>query len=287
MQTKQYRLGSHLVAFLDVMGQRDRFRHLQLPKNSAEEASVKEVLRQTAGFVVDLRRVFEQQFQAFEAGSLRMRAHTKDPLRPRFMGFSDSFVISVPLRTNSGGDLVPIVTVFSALSAAAIVMLTSLASKHPLRGGIDVGLATEIGPQEIYGTALERAYVLESETAQYPRIVVGENLLKYINSARAEFEIQSTPVAKSITAILQKLMELLATDADGNKILDYLGPVVVQHAGASGGHREHMVQPAYDFVLSEKKRTSATGDAKLSARYESLRSYFESRLPLWGLPITF
>ena len=27
-----------------------------------------------------------------------MRAHTKEPLRPDFVGFSDSFVTSVPLR---------------------------------------------------------------------------------------------------------------------------------------------------------------------------------------------
>jgi hypothetical protein len=157
MEAKNFKLGHHLVAFLDVLGQRDKFRGLRLPTNTDEEAQVKEVLRQTAGFVVDLRRVFQTQFEVFEKGA-GMRAHTKEPLRPNFVGFSDSFVTSVPLR-NDGGGLVRVVTVFSALAAAAIVMLTSLASKHPLRGGIDVGLATEIGPEEIYGTALERAYL--------------------------------------------------------------------------------------------------------------------------------
>jgi hypothetical protein len=181
-ETKNYKLGHHLVAFLDVLGQRDKFRGLQLPTNTEEETQVKEVLRQTAGFVVNLRRVFQTQFKAFEAGSAKMRAHTKEPLRPNFVGFSDSFITSVPLR-NDGGDLVRIVTIFSALSAAAVVMLTSLASKHPLRGGIDVGLATEIGPGEIYGTALERAYLLECKIAKYPRIVIGDELWRYLNSS--------------------------------------------------------------------------------------------------------
>lgn len=63
-----------------------------------------------------------------------MGAHSKEPVRPNFVGFSDSFVASVPLRSDNAG-LVRVVTVFSALSAAAIVMLTSLASRHPLRGG--------------------------------------------------------------------------------------------------------------------------------------------------------
>lgn len=280
METRNYKLGHHLVAFLDVLGQRDKFRGLQLPSNAEEEAQVKEVLRQTAGFVVDLRKMFQTQFEAFEAGSTNMRAHTKEPVRPSFVGFSDSFVTSVPLR-NDHGDLVPIVRVFSALSAAAIVMLTSLASRHPLRGGVDVGLATEIGPGEIYGTALERAYLLECKTAQYPRIVIGDELWRYLNTALVRFEKDTTPIAKSITAIVQKTIELITSDSDDRKILDYLGPVIVLHSGPD--HAKHMVQPAYEFVLVEQKRLIAEGNVELIARYALFRSYVESRLSLWGI----
>ena len=283
METKSYKLGHHLVAFLDVLGQRDKFRALRMPKNAAEEAQVKEALRQTAGFVVDLRKVFETQFEAFEAGSARMRAHTKEPLRPNFVGFSDSFVTSVPLR-NDGGDLARVVTVFSALSAAAAVMLTSLASRHPLRGGIDVGLATEIGPGEIYGTALERAYLLECGIAKHPRIVIGDELWRYLNAALVEFEKRTTPVAKSITAIVQRIIGLIATDTDGNRILDYLGAVIAE--SSMPDHAKLMVQPAYEFVLAEQTRLIAEGNPKLVVRYASFRSYVESRLPLWGITVS-
>jgi hypothetical protein len=92
--------------------------YLSLPQTEDEHAREAELLRDTAGFVVDLRGEFQRQFEAFEAGASRMRAHTKLPLRPNFIGFSDSFVTSVPLR-NDCGDLVRVVTVFSALSAAA------------------------------------------------------------------------------------------------------------------------------------------------------------------------
>lgn len=282
IEPMNYTLGHHLVAFLDVQGQRERFRELRLPHNAEEEAQVKEVLRQTAGFVVGLRNVFQHQFEIFEK-SIDMGAHSKEPVRPNFVGFSDSFVTSVPLRSDDAG-LVRVVTVFSALSAAAIVMLTSLASRHPLRGGIDVGLATEIGPGEIYGTALARAYVLESEVAQYPRIVVGDEFWKYLNAAIAEFEKGSTPVAKSISAIIKRIMALMALDSDGKRILDYLGPTMVEHAGPDrANHVRHMIQPIYEFVLAEQDRQVATGDAKLIARYKQFRSYVESRLPLWGL----
>jgi hypothetical protein len=149
LEIRNFRLGHHLVAFLDVMGQSERFKKLRLAKTPEEDAEVGEVVRQTAGFVLDLRRVFDEQFTAFEAGSPNIKRHTKEPLRPHFIGISDSLITSVPLR-NDGGDLVGIVTVYSALSAAAVVMLTSLASKHPLQGGIDVGFAVEMGPQEVY-----------------------------------------------------------------------------------------------------------------------------------------
>lgn len=55
MKNGNYTLGHHLVAFLDVLGQRDKFRGLKKPTNVQEEEEVKEVLRQTAGFVVELR----------------------------------------------------------------------------------------------------------------------------------------------------------------------------------------------------------------------------------------
>lgn len=84
MKNGNYTLGHHLVAFLDVLGQRDKFRGLKKPTNVQEEEEVKEVLRQTAGFVVELRTVFQTQFEAFEAGTPSMQRHTKEPLRPSF-----------------------------------------------------------------------------------------------------------------------------------------------------------------------------------------------------------
>lgn len=282
MGQRHLQLRHHLVAYLDVLGQRERFRRLRQPKTTEEATEVAEVLRQTAGFVLDLRRVFAEQFQWFEAGLVSFKKQTDASVSPLFMGFSDSFVTSVPLR-NQGNEMVPIISVFSALAAAAIVMLTSLAAKHPLRGGIDVGLATEIGPQEIYGTALERAYLLESREAESPRILIGDELWRFLEVALANFEMQATPSAKSIAAIVRKIMELIAIDSDGKRFLDYLGPIMAAHAAPGSRTAVGMVRPAYEFVLEEQKRINQTGDAKLANRYQALRSYFESRLPLWNL----
>jgi hypothetical protein len=278
----QLRLGHHLVAFLDVLGQRERFKQLEVPKTPEQNVEVAEVLRQTAGFVLELRKTFADQFVTFESALTALRKLTSEPVCPKFVGFSDSFITSVPLHTE-GSPLVSVTTVFSALSASAVVMLTALARGHPLRGGIDVGLATEIAPGEIYGTALERAYVLESKEAGYPRILIGDELWNYLNVARTHFLAQTIPESKAITTIIDRMLLLVEVDEDGKRILDYMGPVISELQGSDSIFRSGMIQPLYKFVLAEHERVNQLGDPKLAARYETLRHYVESRLPLWRI----
>lgn len=52
---------------------------------------------------------------------------------------------------------------------------------------------------------------------------------------------------------------------------------------ANPGEAEIMVEPGYDFIVSEHERFIAAKDERLAERYGKLRSYYESRLPLWGL----
>jgi len=284
MEFTQLRLGYHLVAFLDVLGQRERFKQLQLPKTAQQEAAVAEVLRQTAGFVLKLRKTFSDQFATFESGLPVLKKHAPEPVCPAFVGFSDSFVTSVPLHYE-GGPMTAIATVFSALSAAAVVMITALTSKHPLRGGIDVGLATEISPGEIYGTALERAYVLECKEAGYPRIVIGDELWNYLHAVRASFSVQPNPESKVATAIIDRMLLLVSIDGDGKRILDYLGPVLSELQTSKNEFADGMIKPLYDFVITERQRVKEIGDKKLVARYDLLLNYVESRLHLWGVKV--
>ena len=255
------------------------FRQLKLPKTPEEHVSAQQALKDTAGFVCGLRDMFRKQFHAFEAGILSAGTHPQESLAASFRRVH-SFVMSVPLRPVAG-DTAPIVKIFSTLSAASIVMMTSLASKHAVRGGIDVGLATEIGPREIYGTALERAYILESKHAKYPRVVIGREFWNYLGAALAEFSSCPSAVSDALCSLIQRVMDLTKVDADGERFLDYLGEVMANIAKPEDG--TFVVQPAYDFVVAEQQRFLSAGDSKLSERYRLLRDYFESRLSLWGL----
>lgn len=280
MGEENYTLGWHLVAFLDVLGQREKFRQLRLPKTPEEYLAVQEVLRGTAGFVSNLRAVFQNQFEAFEAGLVNSQLGVEKLFHPNFLGFSDSFIASVPLR-NKDEHLAPNIRMFSTLSAACIVMLTSLASKHALRGGIDVGLATELSQGEIYGSALERAYLLESREADYPRVLIGDELWRYLSLGLTETEKLTTPAAVFLGKLIRREMELTTLDADGRRILDYLGPGIANISTPSQANT--LVKPAYQFVLDQQDHWLSKGNTRLSGRYAILRQYFESRLPLWGL----
>ena len=46
--------------------------------------------------------------------------------------------------------------------------------------GVEVGLGTELDNGEIYGPVLYKAYELERELPEYPRIVVGRELINYL-----------------------------------------------------------------------------------------------------------
>jgi hypothetical protein len=273
METKTYRLGYHLTVFLDVQGQREKFKELRLPKSSEEHVAVQEVLKDTAGFVVGLRSAFRNNFEAFEAGISRKKGVS---LQPRFVGFSDSFVVSVPLAPVNG-DMEPMVRIFSALSSAATIMMTAMASKHAVRGGIEVGLGVEIGPEEIYGTALGDAYELESKRAEYPRVLIGKTFWDYLGAAGKEF---SSRKSDALCAMVKRIIALTAIEG-GERYLDYLGDVMARLA--KPGEGQIMVQPGYDFIVSEHERFVAAKNEKLAERYRKLRDYYESRLALWGL----
>jgi hypothetical protein len=232
-----YQYGWHLVAFLDVCGQREELRQLRMPKTEDEYLAVLGILKNTAGVVLGLRKVFSDYFKSFAQGYPNL-------IVPNFRGVSDSFIVSVPLKDNDAN--VTLVRSYCALSAAAAVMLSSLARSHALRGGIDLGVGVEISQGEIYGAASERVYALENRDAKYPRILIG--------------------------------------DADGRSILDYLGPGIANCPMPK--YADDVVKPAYQFVVEKHEYFLSIGDRKLSERYANLRRYFELRLPMWGLAAT-
>lgn len=280
MAKEKYDFGFYLVAYLDVQGQRERFRKLKVPTTDAEAQAVSEVVLETAGFVDSLRDQLRDELRDFEERVSKSWG-LLESLQPKFTAFSDSLVMSIPLWNPN--DLTSITKIYSILSAASNAMTTCFSKGHALRGGIEIGLASELESGEVYGTALLEAYLLESCRAKYPRIVIGDELWKFLSIGVSECDSNKAPKLEKICELIKKSVAFTCFDGDGRRVLDYLGKFV--RSIALPGAASNVIEPAYKFVVAEHEKWVANGDTKLGERYAQLRKYFESRLTLWELPI--
>ena len=186
----QYSL--YLVAYIDVLGQRSRIRELPFPDAQTDKSKITEKLKGTAGVVLGLRNTFKDLFEIVASPGPLISSLPKDQKKNaqrftkcdiRFHGFSDSIAISVPL-INQNENCEEMNGIHACLFSLCSVLLMSLAVGHPIRGGVDIGPCLSLSSTEVYGAALEKAYYLEANVADYPRIVVGRDLFNYIVSVR-------------------------------------------------------------------------------------------------------
>lgn len=286
-QLPKITVGYYLVAFIDVLGQHHLLRQMRgLPEKTdqKEMAEFIALLKNTAGTVIGMRDVFHSYFEGSSRFKFNLSIFTPEqqklliqfksnPLKSHM--FSDSVVLFLSLRDEI--NKTPVAGVHSALSSAATTFLCMLAAGHSIRGGIDIGVGIELSDDEVYGAALSRAYHLENRVAQYPRIVLGDELMTYIYQKQSmsgdDFFTKANKVMADLCA------RLIAIDTDGLPFLDYLGQGFKQDIAKDS--IPDIVKKAYDFVNQESARCQDVRDSKLAFRYTLLRNYFEARKHLW------
>ena len=141
------------------------------------------------------------------------------------------------------------------------------------RGGLDVGIGIKIKQDEVYGPALASAYQLESEAAEYPRIVIGLNLLEFLETVMNQ-DPKTTfgELAKHKAA---RCRRMIVQDTDGRQMLDFLGTEVRTVLGELGKpFPPEVVTKGHDFVESEYKRFQDSGQEKMASRYFRLLQYY-------------
>ncbi|MCX7015861.1 MAG: hypothetical protein NTW86_25455, partial [Candidatus Sumerlaeota bacterium] len=97
--------------------------------------------------------------------------------------FSDSFIATASLH-NDNEHCKAMNGVFSVMVATAGMVATGFGCGVPIRGGIEIGLGLDIEDDEIYGPAIARAYDLESMVADYPRVLLGPELIGFLDEVR-------------------------------------------------------------------------------------------------------
>lgn len=285
-----YKYRYYLVGFLDILGQKDKLRGIKgLPENDQEYRSFVKLDQETRGTVIRFRNSFFKFFKGMykprpipqnltedEIEKYRKIKESAENLKPIIVTFSDSIIIYVPLSDDN--KVIQVEGILSSVLAIAGSFLTLMNSGTIFRGGLEIGLACEIGSKEIYGPALLKAHDLESKIAKYPRVVIGDELVCFLQKTarNPEKEVQSEINQK----MAQKSLDLFMIDADGRYALDYLGKEYRDMAKAKKVFPD-MYGKASSFLEHQFSEIKEKKDTNLFLRYLWLADYFENRLALW------
>lgn len=264
----------YIVGFFDLVG---------IGRELCELATFLEVKQEEIDRLGQLaRRVmrFRDDFEKFGEGEQRISQEFDEPCSDeerawrtwhrgnpvKIFTFSDTVVAYSSLDITERH--VPLESCSNILMKAAASQLFSLVRKTPVRGAIEIGLGIEISDMEVFGTGIYEAYRLERDVADWPRILVGKRLQKYIvdvaNSACNCDSDDSNQVHAKLC------LDLLRFDHDDVAMVDLLSP---SFAAIAGDCYPEWLTKAKTFAAAELERFTKEGDSKLMARYTKLSAY--------------
>lgn len=286
---------NHLVSFLDLMEQRDRLRMIEgiLDAPQPSKELLTNALKSTVGTIQFLRNHFKDMFELLNSRepSLEIPVELKEqfvllrsnsPLHLQF--FSDSVVSWTRVQPKAEIDCAQILnSIWTTLITIGSAIPLLLATKNPVRGGMEIegGITVEADGNEIYGPALNRAYTLESQQAKYPRVVVGDKLLRFLNDV-PRMSFQDQKIGAYCAHMAARCQRFILVDEDSHSIVHYLGPAMKELSdGIQGGIPMYteVILPALKFISECEEKFNT--DEKLGPRYQQLRKYFDKYGPDW------
>ena len=282
-------IGAHqywAAAFIDILGQREAMREIYFvpnKENSQQMEKFNAEIKKVYGAVKLIHDLFQNYFKStksvrtpsIQPNEEQMKIwHTLHDPPLKHQRFSDGLMFYLSLA-----DFIersPVVGIYHFIVACASVLLSSLEGKTPIRGGIDVGTGMEINPNELYGPVMTKTYELESKIAQYPRVVVGDELINYLKSLERSEEKGEKPEFERVMA--RMCLNLIMVDIDGFPAIDFLGDGIHQLARPDD---YQLFSMAYQFVVEQLEESKKKRNTTLSFRYSQLLNYFEAKKDRW------
>lgn len=275
MSGENINLCDYAVAFVDLLGQKADMPGRHLPNDEQEAIAL---VKRSVGKIVGIQTLFESFYKAHSSGNtlysqlpkpVQDQAPDMAPGELKRQFFSDGMVIYIPL--GRGIIRSPINSIFGLLVASGLLCATGLAARGPVRIGIDVAWAVEYKPGELYGSALAHAYRLESEVAKWPRVVVGEGLLGFLqHCADSPGSDISRRFRREMAALCRAM---IAEDIDGQQILHYLGRGFSK--AVQPGIEGEIIDRAKEFIELQLAKWEQEGDRVLAERYRIVSQYYQ------------
>lgn len=279
------------VAFIDLLGQSEKLDQMtHLPKSEEETQQFKKLFLETFAAINDIHESFKENFEKLANKKKRPSIELSPEIsedefvklrtgKVCFQRFSDGLVAFVSLRNDE--SILPMNGISVLLSSLGILFPAFLAKGIPLRCGVDVGIGMEMNPNELYGPAVKNAYRLESQIAQYPRVILGEEIISYMRNY-----IPSKPDGTheiSLSKLLAKRwLERCISDVDGYSILNYLGKEFLADVHGENVNR-YIYEKALEFIIAELNKHKAQQNTKLAFRYTLLYDYFQYHRSNWAV----
>lgn len=273
---------NYCISFIDLLGQRDALKDQGLLPSFGSETERDQffqTIRDSIGSISALQDRSDAMMEASarqspfcDSLSLEHQCVWDEMLKTKVSNqtWSDGLVSFVSLGNQE--IKCPMNGIYNIIAHAGSLCFIGLASKRPLRGAVEIAWGVELRPGELYGAAVARAYELESEVAQYPRIVVSDRTIGYLlhhinNPEKDVFAENNRDIAKLCHSMLIK-------DTDGVAIVHYLGEKF-QQAITQKQHPFLFIE-AKNFILEQLATYNATKNTKLAFRYVNLLNYFEA-----------
>ena len=282
----------YLVAYIDVLGQSSILSKLKkLPRTSEENIEFTSAVRDSYGFVRHFRDSFYESVELFKSykgaplpswipseGEAILKKMKE--MKVKIIVISDTVILYSPIRD----DDVPCPQhgIFAVLASMANIFFSALAIEKPCRAGIELGTAIVHDEGDIYGYALYEAHRLESKVADYPRIVVGDELRNYLEFSRSAPRTDFLTHYSALTS--QVCLELFGKDDDGEVILDYLGSSYKKYCFKESESTLAMFPESYRFIeecIKTFEKGKGIKDQEILKKYKKLKCYFEKNISVW------
>lgn len=280
--------GNYCVSFMDLLGQRAALQgQALLPPFESEDERKKlnTILKESIGSIIKLQGQAEDMLQGI------LHSNPESPFRaalpPEQHSLWDEIQLTRITTQRWSDGLMSFVSlgdremkcrmngVFGLFCLAGTLCFLGLATKRPVRGAIEIAWGIELHPGELYGAAVARAYELESEVAQYPRIVIGSEMVKFLQLHLNNPE--QDPFSQNDKALAEICLGMVVQDTDGNWLLHYLGEAF-QYAVSHSQHAE-LYTAARKFVSEQLVEHQTNLNTKLAFRYSHLLDYFDAHPP--------
>lgn len=225
------------TVFLDLLGQGDKLRKLDNVRADLVGSSPTSTERllvaanDAIGPIKYLRLIAASTAKSYTSIDRGLRDHfTIDAAQENWIervlaegvtntAVGDSVFLSV--RIGRGDAIEELAKLRGLFFVIAVIQYLLLKEGVLVRGGCDIGVATvDPSTNEIIGSANAKAYQLESESAKFPRVVLGDEIIELL--AKCEQHVESNDPATSGITELKEVLSMVSIDQDGRTFINYL-----------------------------------------------------------------